>query len=114
MAALNGAVLSQRVFSHPSYEGGGCGGDAEGNSGSHQDESHEVATAARTVEDGIAETLTYIEFPREHWRKIRTNNPMESVMREILRRTRAVGNFPDGNLALMLVTARLRYVAGRR
>ncbi len=72
-----------------------------------------LAVAARTVEDGIAETLTYTAFPREHWRKLRTNNPMERVMREIRRRTRVVGNFPDGNSALMLVTARLRYVAGR-
>jgi transposase-like protein len=73
-----------------------------------------LSTAARTVEEGIDETLTYTKFPREHWRKIRTNNPMERVMREIRRRTRVVGNFPDGNSALMLVTARLRYVAGRR
>jgi len=72
-----------------------------------------LAAAARTVEDRIAETLTYTAFPREHWRKLRTNNPMERVMREIGRRTRVVGNFPDGNSALMLVTARLRYVAGR-
>ncbi len=34
-------------------------------------------------------------------------------MREIRRRTRVVGNFPDGRSALMLVTARLRYIAGR-
>lgn len=73
-----------------------------------------LTAAARTVEEGISETLTYTEFPREHWLKIRTNNPMERVMREIRRRTRVVGNFPDGNSALMLVTARLRYVAGRK
>jgi putative transposase len=73
-----------------------------------------LKAAARTVEEGIGETLTYTDFPREHWRKIRTNNPMERVMREIRRRTRVVGNFPDGNSALMLVTAPLRYVAGRK
>jgi putative transposase len=73
-----------------------------------------LKAAARTVEEGIAVTLTYTDFPREHWRKIRTNNPMERVMREIRRRTRVVGNFPDGNSALMLVTARRRYVAGRK
>lgn len=72
-----------------------------------------LPAAARTVEEGIRETLTYTTFPREHWRKLRTNNPMERIMREIRRRTRVVGNFPDGNSALMLVTARLRYVAGR-
>jgi len=49
--------------------------------------------AARTVEEGIAETLTYTEFPREHWRKIRTNNSMERVMREIRRRTQVCRQF---------------------
>jgi len=73
-----------------------------------------LATAAKTVEEGILETLSYTEFPREHWRKLRTNNPMERIMREIRRRTRVVGNFPDGNSALMLVTSRLRYIAGRQ
>lgn len=72
-----------------------------------------LATAAKTVEEGIRETLTYTAFPREHWRSIKTNNPMERIMREIRRRTRVVGNFPDGRSALMLVTARLRYIAGR-
>ncbi len=72
-----------------------------------------LATAAKTVEKGIRETLTYAGFPREHGRKLRTNNPMERIKREIRRRTRVVGNFPDGNSALMLVTARLRYVSGR-
>jgi putative transposase len=72
-----------------------------------------LGVAAKTVEEGIRETLTYTAFPREHWRKLRTNNPMERIMREIRRRTRVVGNFPDGNSALMLVTARLRYVSGR-
>jgi putative transposase len=72
-----------------------------------------LGVAAKTVEEGIRETLTYTDFPREHWRKLRTNNPMERIMREIRRRTRVVGNFPDGNSALMLVTARLRYVSGR-
>ncbi len=72
-----------------------------------------LSVAARTVEEGIRETLTYTSFPREHWRSIRTNNPMERIMREIRRRTRVVGNFPDGRSALMLVTARLRYIAGR-
>ena len=35
-------------------------------------------------------------------------------MREIRRRTRVVGNFPDGRAALMLVAARLRHIAGTR
>ncbi len=61
---------------------------------------------------GIHETLQYMYFPDVHWRHIRTNNPLERVMREIRRRTRVVGNFPNGNSALMLVAARLRHIAG--
>ena len=68
--------------------------------------------AAKKIEDGIEETLTYCDFPSEHWVKIRTNNVIERMNREIRRRTRVVGAFPDGNSALMLVCARLRHVAG--
>lgn len=70
-----------------------------------------LAAAAKCVRDGFAETLTYTRFPREHWRRIRTNNAIERLNREIRRRTRVVGTFPDGKSALMLVTARLKYVA---
>jgi len=70
--------------------------------------------AAEKVSDGVEETLSYTAFPREHWRRIRTNNMLERVMREIRRRTRVVGNFPDGNSALMLAAARLRHVAGTK
>ena len=69
--------------------------------------------AAKKVEDGIEETLTYMEFPSQHWLKIRTNNVIERMNREIRRRTRVVGTFPDGKSALMLVCARLRYVSGK-
>ena len=67
--------------------------------------------AAGVVLDGCAETLAYTRFPREHWRRIRTNNAIERLNREIRRRTRVVGTFPDGRSALMFVTARLKYVA---
>ena len=66
--------------------------------------------AAGKVETAASETLTYMDFPREHWRRIRTNNAMERLNREIRRRTRTVGAFPDGQSALMLVCARLRYM----
>ena len=68
--------------------------------------------AAKKIEDGVEETLTYAGFPSEHWTRIRTNNVLERLNREIRRRTRVVGCFPDGNSALMLVCARLRHVAG--
>ena len=67
--------------------------------------------AANTVRDGFAETLAYTEFLPEHWRRIRTNNGIERIDREIRRRTRAVGTYPDGNSAVMLVSARLKYIA---
>ena len=70
-----------------------------------------LAAAAKCVRDGVAETLTYTRFPMRHWRRIRTNNAIERLNREIRRRTRVVGTFPDGKSALMLVTARLKYVA---
>jgi transposase-like protein len=40
------------------------------------------------------------------------NNPLERILREIRRRTRVVGSFPDGRSALNLAAARLRHIAG--
>jgi putative transposase len=73
-----------------------------------------LAKAAEIVEHGINETLSYYAMPPEHWRCLRTNNPLERLMREIRRRTRVVGAFPDGQSALMLVAARLRHVAATK
>jgi hypothetical protein len=55
-----------------------------------------LSRAAKLVEAAVEETLTYYAFPEEHWRRIRTNNPLERILREIRRRTRVVGAFPDG------------------
>ena len=71
-----------------------------------------LATAAQLVEAAVEETLAYYAFPEEHWRRIRTNNPLERILREIRRRTRVVGAFPDGQSALNLAAARLRHIAG--
>jgi putative transposase len=73
-----------------------------------------LGQAAMIVRTGVDETLAYMAFPREHWTRIRTNNVLERIMREIRRRTRVVGNFPDGKSALMLVAARLRHIAGTK
>jgi len=77
-------------------------------------EAMKLRAAAETVREGIAETLTYYAFPDKHHRQIRTNNPLERIMREIRRRSRVVGCFPDGRSALMLAAARLRYIAGTK
>lgn len=70
--------------------------------------------AAELVEEHVGETLTYYAFPDPHWRRLRTNNPLERIIREIRRRTRVVGAFPDGQSALNLAAARLRHIAGTR
>lgn len=79
----------------------------------------QIAGKLRNVDEGDIITVytatgtpVYCDFPSEHWVKIRTNNVIERMNREIRRRTRVVGAFPDGNSALMLVCARLRHAAG--
>jgi len=67
--------------------------------------------AANLVKDGFPETFSFYHFPVEHWKRIRTNNGLERIMKEIRRRTRVIGSFPDGESALMLVAARLRHIS---
>lgn len=66
---------------------------------------------AEFVEKSVEETLSYMDFPYEHWSRLRTNNCLERIMKEIRRRTRVVGSFPDGYSAMMLVGARLRHIS---
>ena len=77
-----------------------------------------VSSEGRREIVGCAKTLAYADFPMQHWTRIRTNNAIERPNREIRRRTRVVGTFPDGKSALMPVTARLKYIVenewGRR
>ena len=70
-----------------------------------------LKAAAELVEGSVHETLAYYGYPPQHWLKIKTNNPMERLLKEARRRTKVVGAFPDGNSALMLVAARLRHVS---
>jgi transposase-like protein len=71
-----------------------------------------LTRAAKLIEESIGETLTFYAFPDSHWIKIRTNNPLERIMKEIRRRTKVVGAFPDGQSCLNLAAARLRHIAG--
>jgi putative transposase len=66
------------------------------------------------LKEGILETLSYTYFPQEHWIRIRTNNPLERLIKEIKRLTKVVGCFPDGESSLMLAAARLRYIMGTK
>ncbi len=58
-----------------------------------------LTKAAAMVHQDIGETLEYMHFPDEHWRHTRTNKQLERIMREMRRRTREAGGFPDGNSA---------------
>lgn len=78
---------------------------------SHKLKEMKLSKASQKVSEYIHETLTYMSFPSEHWTRIRSNNVLERLNREIKRRTKVVGTFPDGESALMLVCARLRHVA---
>lgn len=75
-------------------------------------EAGKMWRAAELVCESAHETLAYYAFPSEHWRRIRTNNPLERLMKEIRRRTRVVGAFPDGKSCLNLAATRLRHIAG--
>ena len=55
-----------------------------------------LSATAKKLQDGIEETLTYMDFPTQYWTRIRTNNTIERLNREIKRHTKAIGAFPDG------------------
>ena len=71
--------------------------------------SMKLKDVAKKVEDNIEEALTYHCFPSEHWTRIRTNNVIERLNRELRSRTRV---WLDGNSALMSVCTRLHHAAG--
>jgi putative transposase len=59
------------------------------------------------LEDAEEELLAYMRFPREHWPKIRSTNPLERVNLEIARRSDVVGIYPNDAALLRLATSLL-------
>lgn len=71
-----------------------------------------LGQAGPILQEAAEETLSYMALPREHGTRVRTNAMPERILQEIRRRMGVVGNFPEGQSAMMLVAARLRHAAG--
>jgi putative transposase len=69
-----------------------------------------LPAAMRTLEGALEDSLSFYAFPREHWKMLRTNNPLERLLKEVRRRTKVAEQFPHEESALLLVTARLQRV----
>ena len=63
--------------------------------------------AIETLEEGLEDALTFLAFPKLDARKVSSNNMLERLNKEIRRRTRAVGIFPNPESYLRLVTVYL-------
>ncbi|MBK8906683.1 MAG: IS256 family transposase [Rhodospirillales bacterium] len=74
--------------------------------------AQKLGKAADLVAQSVEETLTYYHFPEEHWRRIRTNNPLGADHSRDPPANPGGGRFPDGESALNLAAARLRHIAG--
>ena len=59
---------------------------------------------AALLEEAEEDLLAFYAFPPEHWRKLRSTNPLERFNREIGRRTDVVGIFPDDASLVRLVS----------
>ncbi len=63
------------------------------------------------MEDNLSEGFTVFDFPLEHHRSIRTTNSLERINKEIRKRTRVVGVFPNEASCLRLISAKLMEIS---
>ena len=65
--------------------------------------SREFPTACETLARHLEECLTFYRFPERHWKHIRTSNVIERSFKEVKRRTKVIGRFPNETSALVMV-----------
>jgi len=63
----------------------------------------EFPSAAETLVKHLEECLTFYRFPERHWKHIRTSNVIERAFKEVKRRTKVIGRFPNETSALVMV-----------
>jgi transposase-like protein len=63
------------------------------------------------LEENLLEGFTFFDFPLEHRKSIRTTNSLERINKEIRRRTRVVGVFPNEASCLRLISALLMEIS---
>jgi transposase-like protein len=94
------ATLVRSIFAQP---------DAESVWEQHRRVCDQLAerfpAATEMLQDAAADLLAFTAMPKEHWRQLWSNNPLERLNREIRRRTDVVGIFPDRASIIRLVGA---------
>jgi transposase-like protein len=63
----------------------------------------EFPSATETLARHLEECLTFYRFPECHWKHIRTGNVIERAFKEVKRRTKVIGRFPNETSALVMV-----------
>jgi putative transposase len=66
---------------------------------------HQFPKAADTLAAAEVDVCAYATFPRAHWRKVASTNPLERINKEIKRRSNVVGIFPNDDSVIRLVGA---------